>query len=194
MTVDGRTVTGASAGFRRIVISQVAVAVFLLCGAGLLLRTLLALQGVDSGTRARDVLTMVISVGSPGEDSPESTWRRYEAYIRKVEQVPGVRAVAWGTNLPFDGSWYGQAFQIEGDPPRLPADRDLAGYQLVSPSYLSILGIPLREGREFLESDRQTVRRSVLVDEEFVRRFLPGRTALGSASRSSPCRCRRGRG
>jgi putative ABC transport system permease protein len=181
MTVDGRTVTGSSAGFRRpLAVSQVAVAVFLLCGAGLLLRTLLALQEVDSGTRARDLLTMVISAGAPGQDTPESTWRRYEAFKREVAQVPGVRAVAWGSTLPLDGSWYGQTFQIEGDPPRQPADLDLAGYQIVSPSYLSILGIQLREGREFLESDRSSSPQVCLVDEEFVRRFLRGRTALGT--------------
>ena len=181
MTVDGRTMTGAGAGFRRMLaIGQVAVAVFLLCGAGLLLRTLLALEEVDPGTRARDVLTMVVSVGAPGEGSPESTWQKYEAFKREVEQVPGVRAVAWGTNLPFDGSWYGQTFQVEGDPPRQPADLDLTGYQLVSPSYLSILGIPLREGREFLETDRTDSPQVCLVDEEFVRRFLGGRPALGT--------------
>jgi putative ABC transport system permease protein len=180
MTVDGRTVTGASAGFRRtLAIGQVAIAVFLLCGAGLLLRSLLALEGVDPGNRARDVLTMVISVAAPGESSRESTWQKYEAFKRGVEQVPGVRAVAWGTNLPFDGSWYKQSFQIEGDPPRLQADRDLAGYLLVSPSYLSTLGIPLREGRELLESDRTDGPQVCLVDEEFVRRFLRGRAAVG---------------
>jgi putative ABC transport system permease protein len=181
MTVDGRTVTGTSAGFRRtIAIGQVAVAVFLLCGAGLLLRTLLVLEGVDPGARARDVLTMVVSVGAPGQDSPESTLRRFDAFKREVEQVPGVRAVAWGTTMPLDGSWYGQGFQVEGDPPRQPADRDLAGYQIVSASYLSILGIPLREGREFLESDRAGSPQVCLVDEEFVRRFLRGRQALGT--------------
>ena len=67
MTNDGRTVTGSSAGFRRaLAISQVAVAVFLLCGAGLLLRTLLALEGVDSGSRAGDLLTMMVGAGGPG--------------------------------------------------------------------------------------------------------------------------------
>ena len=181
MTVDGRTMTGTSSGFRRtLAIGQVAVAVFLLCGAGLLLRTLLALEGVDPGARSRDLLTMVVSVGAPGQDSAESTWRRFDAFKREVEQVPGVRAVAWGTNPPFDGSWYGQSFEIEGDPPRQQSDRDLAGYQLVSASYLSILGIPLREGREFLESDRAESPQVCLVDEEFVRRFLRGRPALGT--------------
>ena len=90
-------------------------------GAGLLLRSLLVLDGVDSGTRADDLLTMMVGAGGPGPggSDPGSMSRKYEAYQREVEQVPGVRAVAWGTGLPFDGLWYTQAFQIDGDPPRL---------------------------------------------------------------------------
>ena len=56
-------------------------------------------------------------------------WRRYQAFEREVEQVPGVSGVAWGSALPFDGLWYGQNFEIDGDPPRLPADRDMAGFE-----------------------------------------------------------------
>ena len=182
MTNDGRTVTGSSARFRRaLAVSQVAIAVFLLCGAGLLLRTLLALESVDSGSRAGDLLTMIVAGGGPVRDSnPESMWRTYEAFRREVEQVPGVRAVAWGSALPFDRQWYSQNFEIEGDPPRLPADRDSAGYQIVSPSYLPMLGVPLLEGRGLSETDMAGSPAVCVVDEEFVRRFLRGHTVLGT--------------
>jgi putative ABC transport system permease protein len=182
MTNDGRTVTGSSARFRRaLAVSQVAIAVFLLCGAGLLLRTLLALESVDSGSRAGDLLTMIVAGGGPVRDSnPESMWRTYEAFRREVEQVPGVRAVAWGSALPFGRQWYSQNFEIDGDPPRLPADRDSAGYQIVSPSYLPMLGVPLLEGRGLSETDMAGSPAVCVVDEEFVRRFLRGRTVLGT--------------
>jgi putative ABC transport system permease protein len=183
MTNDGRSVTGSGAGVRRaLATSQVAIAVFLLCGAGLLLRSLLVLDGVDSGSRADDLLTMVVGAGGPGPggSDPGSMSRRYEAYKREVEQVPGVRAVAWGTALPLDGLWYTQAFQIDGDPPRPPADRDGAGYQIVSPSYTRLLGIPVREGRGLSEGDTADSPQVCLVDEEFVRRYLSGRTVLGT--------------
>ena len=182
MTTDGRTVTGSSSGFRRaLAISQVAVAVFLLCGAGLLLRTLLAIENVDSGSRTGNLLTMMVAAGGPGREStPESMWRRYEALQREVAQVPGVRAVAWGSALPFDGLMYGQTFQIDGDPPRPQADRDMAGYQIVSPSYLPLLGVALLEGRGLSESDSAEGPQVCLVDEEFVRRFLRGRTVVGT--------------
>jgi len=182
MTNDGRSVTAAGAGFRRaLAVSQVAIAVFLLCGAGLLLRTLLALESVDSGSRAGDLLTMIVAGGGPGPDSdPESMWRRYEAFRREVEQVPGVSAVAWGSALPFGGLWFGQNFEIVGDPPRLPADRDMSGYQIVSPSYLPLLGVALLEGRGLSAADTAGSPEVCVVDEEFVRRFLRGRTVLGT--------------
>jgi putative ABC transport system permease protein len=183
MTNDGRSVTGASDRFRRaLAVSQVAIAVFLLCGAGLLLRSLLALDGVDSGSRADDLLTLMVGAGGPGPGGSDvgSMARKYQAYQREVEQVPGVRAVGWGSALPFGGLWYGQAFQIDGDSPRPPADRDLAGYQIVSPSYFGLLGIPVLHGRGLSESDTANSPEVCLVDEEFVRRFLRGRPALGT--------------
>jgi putative ABC transport system permease protein len=182
MVSDGRSVTGASSRFRRtLAVAQVAIAVFLLCGAGLLLRTLLALEAVDSGSRAGDLLTMIVAGGGPGPSGdPESMRRKYEAFEREVRQVPGVRDVAWGSGLPFGGLWYVQSFEIEGDPPRLAADRENAGYQIVSPSYLPLLGVPLFQGRGVSETDIAGSPQVCVVDQEFVRRFLSGRAALGT--------------
>jgi putative ABC transport system permease protein len=182
MASDGRAVTGSSSRFRRtLAIAQVAIAVFLLCGAGLLLRTLLALEGVESGSRADDLLTMIVAAGGPGPSGdPELMRQKYEAFEREVRQVPGVRDVAWGSALPFNRTWQLQNFEIEGDPPRLPADREIAGYQIVGPSYLPLLGVRLLEGRGFSESDRAGSPEVCVVDDEFVRRFLRGRTVLGT--------------
>jgi putative ABC transport system permease protein len=182
MTAEGRSVTGGGSGLRRVLaMGQVAVAVLLLCGAGLLLRTLLTLENVDSGSRAGELLTMIVGGGGPGGSStPESIWRNYAAYEREIAQLPGVRAVAWGTALPLDGGWYGQTFQIDGDPPRSQADRDGAGYQIVSPSYFRLLGIPVLDGRGFSESDTANGPQVCVVDEAFVRRYLRGRSPLGT--------------
>ena len=74
----------------------------------------------------------------------------------------------------------GQNFEIDGDPPRLPADRDSAGYQIVSPSYLPMLGVALLEGRGLADTDTAGGPQVCVVDEEFVRRFLRGRSVLGT--------------
>jgi putative ABC transport system permease protein len=180
MTVDGRTMTGSSSRVRRLLaMSEVAIAVVLLCGAGLLLRTLLALEHVESGSRASNLLSMVVGAGGPGRDfSPASLKRNYDALEREVARIPGVRAVAWGSALPFDGRWYGQAFEIDGDPPRSQADRENAGYQIVSPSYMTVLGIPLLAGRGFSDADTAETPQVCVVDEAFVRRFLRGKAPL----------------
>src|SRR4029453_15570708 len=99
------------------------------------------------------MLTMVVGAGGPGPSTPESMRRKYEAYQREVVQVPGVRSVAWASALPFGGLWGGEGFQSGGEPPRPQADRDLAGYQIVSPSYLPMLGVALLEGRGLSEPD-----------------------------------------
>jgi putative ABC transport system permease protein len=180
MATGGRSTTGSSAGVRRLLAtSQVAVAVLLLCGAGLLLRTLLVLENVDPGSRAGDLLTMIVSGGGPGRDrTPESMRRTYEAYEREAASVPGVRAVAWGSVMPLAGQWYGQTFQIEGDAPRPQGDRDATDYFIVSPSYFRLLGIPLRQGRALVDSDTAESPQVCLVDEAFVRRYLQGRNPL----------------
>jgi putative ABC transport system permease protein len=179
ISLDSRTATGRGAWFRSLLAAgQVAAAVLLLCGAGLLLRTLVALERVDPGHRARNVLTMVVSPGMSG--TPDS-WRQfYDAVAREVEGVPGVRHVAFGSSLPLDGSWYAQAFEVEGDPPRAQADRDGAGYQMVSGSYFRTLGIPMVAGREFGGGDSADGPQVCIVDEAFVRRYLAGRDPIGT--------------
>jgi putative ABC transport system permease protein len=182
MTAEGRTTTGSGSRFRRLLAtSQVAVAVLLLCGAGLLLRTLLVLENVDPGTRSSDLLTMVVSGGSPATpNTPEGMLRNYEAFATAVENVPGVRTIAWGSSLPFDGAWFLQAFQIEGDSPRPQGDRENAGYFIVSASYFRLLGLPLLTGRMLADTDTAGAPQVCLVDEEFVRRHLRGRDPLGT--------------
>jgi putative ABC transport system permease protein len=156
--------------------TEVAIAVLLLCGAGLLLRTLLILGHVDPGHEARDVLTLIVGPGMTGDQ--DAMRRFYDAVEREVRSVPGVQSAGWGSALPFAGMWYGQSFQIEGDPPRPQADRESAGYQMVSATYFRTLGIPILAGRDFTESDRAGNVQVCIVNEAFVRRYLSGRSPL----------------
>jgi putative ABC transport system permease protein len=179
MSLDTRTSTGASSKLRRgLAVAEVAVAVLLLCGAGLLLRTLLTLEGVDAGVRAGDLLTTRVS---PGMDrSPDEMRQFYAAIEREVRIVPGVRDVGWGSALPLEGRFYGQSFEIDGDPPRPQGDRDSTGYQIVSPNYLRLLGVSMLEGRDFTDADSIEAPQVCIVDEAFVRRYLKGRVPLGT--------------
>jgi putative ABC transport system permease protein len=82
--------------------------------------------------------------------------------------------------MPLEPLYWLQTFEIDGDPPRPPTDRDLTGYQIVSPSYFRLLGVPVLEGRAFSEADATNAPQVCIVDEAFVRRYLKGRTAIGT--------------
>ncbi|HVQ14577.1 MAG TPA: ABC transporter permease, partial [Vicinamibacterales bacterium] len=187
MTSGGRAATGGGSRFRSaLAIGQVAAAVLLLCGAGLLLRTLNALAHVDPGYRSRDVLTMVVSIPFQNPTfsgtyvTPAARRRFFESVENEVRSVPGVRNVAWGSALPLDGWWVSMTFQVEGDLPQPEAQRESARYQNVSPAYFETLGIPLVAGRAFTNRDTADGSPVCIVNEEFVRRHLKGRQPLGT--------------
>ena len=177
-TFGGRGTTAHGARFRAVLAgAEVAVAVLLLCGAGLLLRTLAMLDRVDPGHRAGDAVTAIINLQMTS--SPEARQRFYADAEREIAALPGVRSVAWGSGVPLAGWWYGQSFEVVGDPPRVQADRDTATYQMVSASHFSTFGIPVLRGRGFTRADTAEGVQVALVNEEFVRRHLGGREPLG---------------
>jgi putative ABC transport system permease protein len=189
MTSGGRTSTGGGSTFRSVLaMSQVAAAVVMLCGAGLLLRSLVALAGVDPGHRASDVLTMTIGLPFVRPDAPPGTpyatidARRqfYDAVEHGVRSVPGVRNVTWGSALPLDGWWIGYTFQREGDPPRPESQRDLSHYKHVGPAYFETLGIPIVSGRAFTTLDTEHSQPVCIVNDALVRRFFGNQTPLGA--------------
>jgi putative ABC transport system permease protein len=177
---DSRTATGGMGRFRSaLVVVEVAGAVLLVTGAGLLVRTLMSLNAVDPGYRAENVLTMYLSI-------PFSRYKTdqlaalYDGIEREVAQVPGVRAVALGGNLPLDGSDMGQTFQVVGTATPDHANQPLAQYKTVGGRYFQTLGIPILQGRSFNDRDVSTGQPVCIVNEEFVRRYLGGRDPLAS--------------
>jgi putative ABC transport system permease protein len=189
MTTGGRASTSSGSAFRNILATtQVAAAVVLLCGAGLLLRSLVALSHVDAGYHATEVLTMRIALpfvrpnAPPGKPYATVDARRqfYDAVEREVRSVPGVRNVAWGSALPLDGWWIGMSFQRASDPPRPEPQRDSSRYQHAGPSYFETLGIPILAGRTFTSADTATSPPVCIVTEAFARRYLRDRTPVGA--------------
>ena len=164
---------------------QVAAAVLVLCGAGLLLRTLITLQNMDSGFGAREVLTGMINLPVPLPNGPslypsaDAVLRFYDAVEHEVRAIPGVRQVAWGTIPPLDGGFFRQSFAFVGDPPKPMASRDTASYHMVSPAYFETLDIPIVAGRRFTAADSAEAPAVCLVSEAFVETYLKGRNPLG---------------
>jgi putative ABC transport system permease protein len=179
MASDGRSVTGRSGRVRSIIVAgQVATAVVLLFGAGLLLRTLVNVQAVDPGYRAESVLTMIVD---PPWDERARLLQFYDAVERDVRSRPGVRGVAWGSTLPMGRSYQGPSyFDVIGAPAPEESRRPSADYQIVSPTYFETLDLPVVTGRSFTDRDTEGTVLVCLVNEAFVRSQLNGRSPIGA--------------
>jgi putative ABC transport system permease protein len=189
MASGGRSSTGSGSRFRTVLATaQVAAAVLLLCGAGLLLRTLDALGRVDPGYRSDEMLTMVVSVPFPNAAAPsaspyftpESRRQFFDAVEQEVRRLPGVRSASWGSALPLDGWWMGMSVQRADELPVPENQRDGTRYQNVSPAYFSTMGIPILAGRAFTAGDSANAPPVCIVNEEFVRKYSRDRSPVGT--------------
>ncbi len=171
---ESRSVTGRGGRLRGLlVIGEVATAVVLLFGAGLLLRTLLAVEGVDRGYRADGVLTMMVDPIGDRYPTPADLLRFFDDVEREVGSLPGVRDVAFATTLPLGQSSYGDAFvEVDGAPPADPQARPTADYQIVSASYFAAIDVPIVAGRAFDATDKADSVPVAVVNEAFVRKHL----------------------
>ena len=175
---------GASGGNSRLLgvlaTVEVAVAVLVVTGAGLFLRTLYRLTEVDPGYRAGHVLTARVVLPLAVYETPERALAFYDAAQREMESMPGVRSASFGGSLPLTGWDIGQGFRIVGAAPVPPERQEAVHYQIVGARYFETLGIPLLEGRQFDERDRKGSQEVAIVNREFARRYLRGRRAVGT--------------
>jgi putative ABC transport system permease protein len=180
MGADNRTTVSGGGTLRALLVAgEVATAVLLLFGAGLLLRTLIAVQSFDRGYRADRVLTMMVDPLGSQYPTAERLQQFFDEIEAEIRAIPGVADVAWTSALPLDSFDAGAfSYEISGDPP-LEADRRPATeYQVVSPTYFSTLDLPIVEGRAFDARDRRGGVRVAIVNEAFAR-SLRGRSPIG---------------
>ncbi len=162
-----------------LVVFQVAVALILLTGAGLLVRSFARALAVDPGLDPRGVVTARIVVPAAHRGSAEAFASFQERLAQALRELPGVTATAFSASTPFQGGLPINAFTLENDtlPPGSPQP---GAYRVqVTPGYLETLGLKLVEGRFYEEADRDPKRRVFVVDESFARKFFPNRSALG---------------
>jgi putative ABC transport system permease protein len=179
-SAGGRGSTRHAGGLRAaLVVAEVAAAVLLLSGAGLLVRTLIAINRVDPGFRAEHLLTLQLGLPLNQYSTEETLSTFYRSAERELTAIPGVTAAAISVTMPLDGWDIGQGFTIVGDPPMERSRIPSAHYQIVSPDFFHTLGIDLLRGRAFTEQDDERSAAVCIVSEEFVRRFLGGRDPIG---------------
>lgn len=177
MGADSRTTTGSGGRLRSLlVMGEVATAVLLLFGAGLLLRTLMAVQSYDRGYRAESVLSMLVDPLSSAYPPPLKQQQFYDQVEAEVRTVPGVADVGWSSGLPLGESVFGEYlfnYHVAGDPPLEEGRKPTSGYQVVSATYFSTLELPIVAGRGFDASDVNGSPRVLIVNEAFARSLAP---------------------
>jgi len=174
-------VTGSTSRRQRIfVVTQIAACFVLLAGASMLLKTLLALQSAQTGFDLHRVLAINVPEMSYGK-TPEQVNNFYRETIRRVSALPGVDAVAVGTQVPWrDAGNFGPGFAFSADGHvKGPGEEDPLGrFRSVSPGFFAALGVPLIAGRDFNDGDRKGSELVVIVSQSLAQRMFPNQDAL----------------
>jgi putative ABC transport system permease protein len=162
-----------------LVVGEVSLAVLLLVGSGLLVKSLLQLQRTNTGLVANELMSVEIDLSASAYQDAERASEFYRQLISQVESLPGVEAASFGTVQPLSGNGGSDPFAIEGrklDPANLTA----AGWQVVGPNYLKTLGIPLLKGRDLTAADVQPGAPPVaIINEKMAGRYWPNEDPLG---------------
>jgi len=175
--------TSALGGGRRpqklLVVAETALAMVLLFGAGLLLRSFAKLLDEEPGFDAREVATASVMLPHARYPKPDDAGRFFERLRRSLEESPGVVSAALGNNAPLSGWMTDNHVVIEGYVPRGPGDRPDPEYREVSPGYFRTLRIPVLRGREFGEEDDAQHPRVAVISESCAGRYWGGQDPVG---------------
>jgi putative ABC transport system permease protein len=162
-----------------LVVTEIGLALVLLVGAGLLLRSYSALTRVSTGFDTDNLLVvnLPLSPRTYREDVPRTTV--VERIVERVRALPSIRGAAMTTMLPMAGAGATIHFNRIAHPPKGPEDYIMAGYRAVTPDYLATLGVPLRRGRTLNDGDREGAPRVVVINESMARQFFSDVNPIG---------------
>jgi putative ABC transport system permease protein len=172
----GRTGTSASKHrLRRIlVVTEFALALTLLAAAGLALHSFWNVTRADLGIRKDHVLTFFLPVQPERLSKAEEINPYYHQILESIRAVPGVENAAASTGTPLQGTFGGMYFSVSGKPVADPSLRPSSPFQMVTPGYFATYGIRVVKGRSFTDQDSASTVRVAMVNENLVRRYLPG--------------------
>ena len=166
-----------------LVTTEIALALMLLVGAGLFLRSLSRLQQVDTGFETRGVMTGMVSLPPLlYRERPEKLRNFHHAVLERLANATGVTSAATGTPIPFAGE-SGGAFAIEGVTGQTDQAVPQGRVQAVSPDYFATLGIPMVRGRNFTDQDSAASEPVAVIDENLARQYWPNQDPLGKRIR-----------
>jgi putative ABC transport system permease protein len=162
-----------------LVVLETTLALVLLVGSGLLLKSFVRLQSVDLGFQPRNILTGEVSLPRSKYAADQERIQFFEQVLERLQNVKGVREAALASGNPMQGSNYSFAFATKDLQALSPADQPSAGYYVVSPNYFETLGIPLLVGRTFTRQDSYGSPRVAIISHTLAQRFFRDRNPIG---------------
>ncbi len=178
----GQKATGGLRGFRLrkiLVVSEVALALVLLVGAGLMIKSFVVLSRVDAGFQPENMLTMQMTLPRAKYPEVQQAGAFFQLLIEKLEALPGVQSAGAVNYLPLGINSNASSFTIEGRPADRPGDQSMAFFDAISPSYFRTMAIPVLKGRNVTNQDFATAPPVVVISEAMARTFWPDEEALG---------------
>jgi putative ABC transport system permease protein len=180
---EGSRGSTAGPGHHRIrgvlVVMEIALAMLLLVGSGLLLRSFSRLQEVPPGFQADHLLVADVPLSENAYAKPEQRFQFFDRLVERARTLPGVRAAGAASFLPVSGGGGLLHFNIAGRPPKTPHDYTAAGYRTVTPIYLETLGVPLLQGRLISAGDTDKAPAVAVINATMARTYFPGENPLG---------------
>src|SRR5262249_49168233 len=180
---EGSRGTTSGPGQHRIrgflVAAEIAMAMLLLVGAGLLLRSFERLQDVPPGFQPDHLLIADLPLSQTAYAKPEQRFEFYDRAVARARSLPGIRSVAATTFLPVSGGGGLIHFNITGRPPKSPHDYTAAGFRATSAGYFETLGVPLLQGRLIAAGDVERSPAVVLINGTMARTYFPNENPLG---------------
>lgn len=162
-----------------LVISELALSVVLLIGAGLLIRSFMRLQEVDPGFNPHNVLSMQLRLAPPKYTNATHAIAFYREFLEHMGKLPGVESVGSTSHIPLSDMNLGLNFMIQGQPPPNLRDLPEAEFRAISPTYFDTLDIPLMKGRAFTQADDQNQMPVAIINEALARRFFNNEDPIG---------------
>jgi putative ABC transport system permease protein len=164
---------------RVLVASEMALAVLLLVGSGLLLRSFSRLQDVPPGFQVDHLLVADIPLSQTAYAKPEQRYQFFDRLVERAKALPGVRSAGAASFLPVSGGGSIIHFNITGHPPKTPHDYVAAGYRTVTPNYLETLGVPLLQGRLLTTADNEKAPAVAVINASMAKTYFAGENPLG---------------
>src|SRR5262249_36381127 len=166
-----------------LVASEIALALIVLIGAGLLINSFLRIQAVNPGFKPDSLLTLQINLPRAKYNDAQKQAAFFQQAAERIRSISGIENVSITSELPFSGSRSSSSFDIEGRPSDNPDDGNQADRRVVTPNYFTTLGIPLVEGRDFTDRDDKTTNGVVIVNQRWAQQFFPGENPIGKRIR-----------